>query len=179
MKSLWKPWDMKWILDVIHWFCGVLRISSANKFYSNLLRIYSRPELRTRPRRPFIKGWQTTIRLFDLAEAKISAVGGDYALCWCAKGATCSEAREMMGVTAEREEIFVDSQEGKRPQNLQEKNVFFPRRCLGAFVFHQIWNHVMYTSNAVRDLANDYYSFRCRETVVLYTQWMKRPICCS
>ena len=27
-------------------------------------------------------------------DAKISAVGGDYALCWCAKGATCSEAAD-------------------------------------------------------------------------------------
>lgn len=27
-------------------------------------------------------------------EAKIAALGGDYALCWCAKGATCSEASD-------------------------------------------------------------------------------------
>ena len=37
-------------------------------------------------------GVKLVFHLPSRCQAKIAALGGDYALCWCAKGATCSEA---------------------------------------------------------------------------------------
>ena len=146
-------------------------------FYSNLLRIYSSPQnpLWTRKEALPIEGWlltsfplssfivtlQSVTRFRDFSQAKISAVGGDYALCWCAKGATCSEVGDCRVLQWEDRRVMT-LQSGREvfdSQNLQFKNLkifSLIARCLGNFMFHQIWNQAMYTSNAVRDLANVY-----------------------